>query len=95
MAIDFKIKKHMGELSRRNNGWTKELNIVSWMNAAPKFDIREWTQNHDKMSKGVTLTEDEMWRLYKILKQYFNDSTTDDFNNQEEKYIPVEEFFLK
>ena len=28
-------------LSENTKGWRKELNLISWNDAAPKFDIRE------------------------------------------------------
>ena len=38
-------------------------------NAAPKFDIRSWDENHEKMGKGVTLTRDDAEELYELLGQ--------------------------
>ena len=56
---------------RRDSDWTKEANIVSWNGGAPKLDIREWAPDHDRMSKGITLYEDEAERLAKALgKRY-------------------------
>lgn len=56
----FEITKHIATLSQKSNGWTKELNLVSWNERAPKYDIREWDPDHVKMSKGITLTEEEL-----------------------------------
>ncbi len=46
-------------LSESSKGWTKELNKVSWNGAEPKYDIRDWSPDHEKMGKGITLTDDE------------------------------------
>jgi hypothetical protein len=46
-----------------DKGWTKELNLVSWNDREPKYDIRDWSPEHDKMGKGVTLSKDEMAKL--------------------------------
>lgn len=62
----FEIIENIGTLSEKPTGWTKELNFVSWNGADPKFDIREWAPEHDKMGKGVTFTLDELKEL-KIL----------------------------
>lgn len=70
--ITFEIKEKLGALSDGRRGWTKEINLVSWNNAAPKLDIREWTDEHDKMGKGVTLTKEEARKLYEILDEYLN-----------------------
>ena len=65
--ITFEIVDHIGVLSESAKGWTKELNKVSWNGAAPKYDIREWAPEHEKMGKGVTLTEEEAKKLKELL----------------------------
>ena len=57
--ITFEITKHIGIISESSRGWTKELNLVSWNNRDPKYDIREWDSEHEKMGKGITLNEEE------------------------------------
>ena len=61
--IKFEITDHLATLSTSAKGWTKELNLVSWNGAAPKYDIRDWSPDHSKMGKGVTLSVDEMREL--------------------------------
>ena len=61
--IKFEIIKQIGVLSESSKGWKKELNLVSWNDGAPKYDLRDWDPDHQKMGKGVTLTEDEMKQL--------------------------------
>lgn len=65
--IKFEIKEELGILSESTKGWTKEVNLISWNSAAPKYDIRDWAPNHEKMGKGITLTAEEAEVLYKIL----------------------------
>ncbi len=65
--ITFEITKHIGVLSESAKGWTKELNLVSWNDRDPKYDIREWDPEHEKMSKGVTLTAEEVETLKELL----------------------------
>lgn len=69
--IKYEITKELGVLSESAKGWTKELNMVSWNDRDPKFDIREWAPEHEKMGKGVTLTEDEAKALFELLKNIF------------------------
>ena len=66
---DFKydIVEEIGVLSENAKGWRKELNKISWNDAAPKYDIRDWAPNHEKMGKGVTLTEEEVQKLEELL----------------------------
>ena len=65
--IKFEIKQHIGTISESGKGWTKELNLISWNGGSPKYDIRDWAPDHEKMGKGITLTEEEVRTLYKIL----------------------------
>jgi hypothetical protein len=65
--ISFDIVKHFGVISEEKGGWKKELNSVSWNGRAPKLDIRDWAPGHEKMGKGVTLTEEEAAELVELL----------------------------
>ena len=65
--IKFEIKETIGVLSESAKGWSKELNLVSWNDATPKYDIREWSPDHLKMGKGVTLTKEEIKKLSDFL----------------------------
>lgn len=56
----FEIIKTIAVLSTERSGWTKEINLVSYNDAPPKYDIRSWDPNHEKMGKGVTLSKEEM-----------------------------------
>lgn len=66
--IKFEIVKKLGVISESEKGWKKELNLVSWNEKGPKYDIRDWNETHERMGKGVTLTEQEMENLKNILK---------------------------
>lgn len=61
--ICFEILRHVCTVSERENGWAKELNKISWNNGKPKWDIREWSPDHRRMSRGMTLTDEEMTAL--------------------------------
>lgn len=67
--ITFEIKEKIAVLNQNQSGWNKELNIVSWNEGAPKYDIREWNEEHTLMSRGLTLNEEEMKRLVKALRE--------------------------
>ena len=66
--IKYEIIKHIGNLSESSRGWTKELNIISWNGGVPKLDIRDWAPEHEKMGKGITLTEEEAEKLARLLQ---------------------------
>ncbi len=63
----FEILQEIGVLSESAKGWKKELNLISWNGASPKYDIREWAPGHEKMGKGITLTVEEAEVLKKLL----------------------------
>ena len=67
--IKYEIKETIGALSESPKGWKKELNLISWNDKAPKFDIRDWDSEHKKMGKGVTLTNEELKKLRDILNE--------------------------
>ncbi|MDQ0246173.1 hypothetical protein J2S09_003760 [Bacillus fengqiuensis] len=65
--IKFEIKENIGTLSQSSKGWNKELNLISWNGKEPKYDLRDWAPEHDKMGKGVTLTLEELKKLKDLL----------------------------
>lgn len=67
--ITFEINKNLGVLSENPNGWQKELNLVSWNGRKPKYDIREWSPDHTRMTKGITLNDEEIETLRNILEK--------------------------
>ena len=71
--IKYSIKDELGIISESAKGWKKELNLISWNDAAPKYDIRDWSPNHEKMGKGITLSADEAKSLYDIIKSIMED----------------------
>lgn len=65
--LKFEIVENLGILSENAKGWTKELNKVSWNDREAKYDLREWNPDHTRMGKGVTLTDEEVDMLRRIL----------------------------
>ncbi len=68
----YEIVEEIGVLSKELNGWTKELNLISWNDREPKYDLRDWDPEHEKMGKGVTLTEEELKKLKMIFYALIN-----------------------
>ena len=54
-------------LSENAKGWRKEMNLICWNGSEPKYDIRDWAPEHEKMGKGTTLIKDEAMKLKEIL----------------------------
>ena len=65
--IKFEVTKHIGVLSEGSKGWQKELNLISWNDREPKYDIRDWSPERAKMGKGVTLSVAEITELKRLL----------------------------
>ena len=63
----FEITKEIGVLSESAKGQRKELNLISWNDATPKYDLRDWAPNHEKMGKGITISEEEIQKLKELL----------------------------
>ncbi len=71
--MEYEIIKKYGVISERTKGWRCELNSVSWNGAEPKYDIRTWSPDHEKMGKGITLTENELFELRKLINNIYDD----------------------
>lgn len=67
--IEYEIVESLGVISERTKGWTRELNLISWNGAAPKYDIRDWAPDHGKMGKGITLSKEELEALGDLLNK--------------------------
>jgi hypothetical protein len=65
--IKFEITESLGVISESAKGWIKELNMVSWNEYPAKVDIRDWSPDHTKMGKGITLTRAEAKKLKELL----------------------------
>ena len=68
--ITFEIVEHIGvidEINNRDEKWTKEVNVVSWNGGKPKIDVRDWNSSYTRMSRGITLTEDQAMKMTKAL----------------------------
>ncbi len=67
--FSFEFAGEHNVISEGKNGWKLELNKISWNGRAPKYDIRSWSEDHKKMGKGITLTDDELKSLKNLLNQ--------------------------
>ena len=65
--IKYEIIKKVGVLSKAASGWAKELNLISWNDREPKYDLRDWSADGAKMGKGVTLSKEELLALRELL----------------------------
>ena len=67
--IKYEITKKLGVLSTTGSGWSKQLNLIRWNDRDPKYDIREWSPDGEKMGKGVTLSREELLALKELLNK--------------------------
>lgn len=67
--FEYEIIEELGILSTNQSGWTKELNLISWNGRPPKFDIRDWSPDHEKMGKGLTFSNEELQALQELINE--------------------------
>lgn len=70
--IDYQVVRSIGILAEYSSGWTKEVNMISWNGGAAKYDIRDWAPDHNTMSRGITMHEDEVKALLEVMNGYFS-----------------------
>jgi hypothetical protein len=63
----YEITERIAVLSTSANGWERQLNLISWGGHDPKYDIRDWSPDGSRMSKGISMTKEEMVTLKGIL----------------------------
>ena len=68
-SLNYEIVETIGVISESSKGWKKELNLVSWNNREPKYDLRDWAPDHEKMGKGITLSKEEVDSLRDLLNK--------------------------
>lgn len=44
-----------------------ELNLIKWGNRKPVLDLRKWNEDHTSMSKGFTVSKEEIDALREML----------------------------
>lgn len=66
---NYSILKTLLTFPVKQGGWHMELNLISWFNRMPVYDLREWSEDHSKMSKGITLTNSELMILKEKLQE--------------------------
>lgn len=81
--VKFNIIENIGALNEYATGWTKELNIFAWNEGAPKYDIRDWSPEHDHMSRGITLFEEEARNLMNLLSEKLGGDTAEAVSESE------------
>ena len=68
--ITYEIVMQIGVISQSNTGWTKEVNLISWNERPPKYDIRDWSPDHSQLGRGVTLSREELLALRDLLNRW-------------------------
>jgi hypothetical protein len=71
-TIAFEIKEHIGRIGPiSDKGWSRQINKISWNGGPVKWDIREFSSDMQRMSRGITLTDAEMKRIIDLVKDRF------------------------
>ena len=69
--VTFTIHEILGVICENNDGWMREVTITSWNGGPPKIDIRYWSPDHERMTRGLTFFEDEAEKLAQILSERY------------------------
>ena len=72
-CVTCEIVEPIAVLSENERGYTKEINLVSWNGAEPKFDIRNWHPGRVRSGKGITLTRGEIINLMNAMEEVLRD----------------------
>lgn len=81
----YTIIQHLADISKMNNGWTKEFNIVTWANREPVYELRSWNAAHTEMGKGIILTPNELRKLKEVLNDMDLRCMSADMYHEDEK----------
>ena len=65
--VRHEVVEHLGVIGTYQTGWKKEVNIIEWNGNPSKLDIRDWSPDHQHLSRGVTLHRNEILELLRIL----------------------------
>ena len=65
--VRYEVVEHLGVIGTYQTGWKKEVNIIEWNGNPSKLDIRDWSPDHQHLSRGVTLHRNEILELLRIL----------------------------
>ena len=57
--ITYDIEQRIAVLSTNARGWERQLNLISWNGNPAKYDIRDWSPDGSRMSKGISLSSEE------------------------------------
>ncbi|MBF8982064.1 YdbC family protein [Lutibacter sp. B2] len=68
-GFKYDITEEIAVISESAKGWNKELNLISWNDREPKYDLRDWSPEHEKMGKGITLSKEELKKLRDVLNE--------------------------
>ena len=49
--IKYEVVQRIAVLSQRPRGWERQLNLISWNDGDPKYDIRDWSPDGTRMGK--------------------------------------------
>ena len=67
--IKYDIIQKIAVLAQRPRGWERQLNLISWNDGEPKYDIRDWSPDGSRMGKGISLSAEELGALKGILEE--------------------------
>lgn len=74
-SIKIDIAERIAVLKRHENGWALECNLVSWNGGPYKIDIREWSPDHERMTRGLAIDEISAEKLARALADRYREKS--------------------
>jgi len=84
--IKYEIVERIAVLGERPRGWERQLNLISWNDGDPKYDIRDWSPDGTRMGKGISTRFHGAYdgglcahslNVYRVLRSSFFEPDTD------------------
>lgn len=88
----FDIKKTVFSVPSDTDGWNLELNLISWSGREPKWDLRKWQDDREKMGKGCSMSEDEVVLLFQKSSEILKEITGEDISESQSSKSESSEF---
>lgn len=73
-TYNFKIHEKIGVVSEKLNGWTLELNVVSFNGRDAKYDLREWRNDHTELRTGARFSESDLKPLMELIRKHLEEN---------------------
>ena len=76
--FSYEIIKNFGSFGVSGEKWEKRLTLISWDGKPPVYDLRSWHENGERMGKGISLTDGELFDLMSLIEDVLEGGQRED-----------------